>query len=187
MNAKSELNLLLQFPDITTAKNIAEKINDTFKAGIAKALDPGTIAVTVPSNYRGNVIDFMAEVEKIEVSTDLPARVVINERTGTVVIGSHVKITPVALAHGGLTITIKETPEVVQPPPLAPRGAATETVPRTEVKAEEKQASLLEVQGSTVGELVKALNALGVTPKDLISILQALKTSGALKADLVIM
>ncbi len=187
LNAKNELQLLLQFPDITTARNIAEKINETFKAGIAKALDPGTVAVNVPSNYRGDVLDFMAEVEKVEVSTDLPARIVINERTGTVVIGSHVKITPVALAHGGLTITIKETPEVIQPPPLAPRGAITETQPRTELKTEEKQASLLEVQGSTVGELVKALNALGVTPKDLISILQALKTSGALKADLVIM
>ncbi|MGB9710025.1 MAG: flagellar basal body P-ring protein FlgI [Thermodesulfovibrio sp.] len=187
LNAKNELQLLLQFPDITTARNIAEKINDTFKTGIAKALDPSTVAVSVPLNYRGNVLDFMAEVEKIEVSTDLPARVVINERTGTVVIGSHVKITPVALSHGGLTITIKETPEVIQPPPLAPERARTETVPRTEVKVEEKQASLLEVKGSTVGELVKALNALGVTPKDLISILEALKTSGALKADLIIM
>ncbi|MGB9822402.1 flagellar basal body P-ring protein FlgI [Thermodesulfovibrio sp.] len=187
LNAKNELQLLLQFPDITTARNIAEKINDTFKTGIAKALDPSTVAVSVPLNYRGNVLDFMAEIEKIEVSTDLPARVVINERTGTVVIGSHVKITPVALSHGGLTITIKETPEVIQPPPLAHERARTETVPRTEVKVEEKQASLLEVKGSTVGELVKALNALGVTPKDLISILEALKTSGALKADLIIM
>lgn len=187
LNTKNELQLLLQFPDITTAKNIAEKINETFKAGIAKALDPTTISINVPSTYRGNVLDFMAEVEKIEVSTDLPARVVINERTGTVVIGSHVRITSAALAHGGLTITIKETPEVVQPPPLAPRGATTETVPRTELKVEEKQASLVELQGSTVGELVKALNALGLTPKDLISILQALKTSGALKAELIIM
>jgi len=187
LNAKSELQLLLQFPDITTAKNIAEKINEIYKAGIAKALDPTTISINIPSTYRGNVLDFMAEIEKIEVSTDLPARVVINERTGTVVIGSHVKISPAALAHGGLTITIKETPEVVQPPPLSPRGAVTETVPRTELKVEEKQASLVEVQGSTVGELVRALNTLGVTPKDLISILQALKTSGALKADLVIM
>ncbi len=187
LNTKNELQLLLQFPDITTAKNIAEKINESFKAGIAKALDPTTISINVPSTYRGNVLDFMAEVEKIEVSTDLPARVVINERTGTVVIGSHVRITSAALAHGGLTITIKETPEVVQPPPLAPRGATTETVPRTELKVEEKQASLVELQGSTVGELVRALNALGVTPKDLISILQALKTSGALKAELIIM
>ncbi|MCS7214558.1 MAG: flagellar basal body P-ring protein FlgI [Thermodesulfovibrio sp.] len=187
LNAKNELQLLLQFPDITTARNIAEKINQIFKTLVAKVQDPATISVNVPPNYKGNVLDFMAEVEKIEVSTDSPARVVINERTGTVVIGSHVKIAPSALAHGGLTITIKETPEVVQPPALAPRGATTETVPRTELKAEEKQASLVEIKGSTVGELVRALNALGVTPKDLISILQALKTSGALKADLVIM
>ncbi|MCS7164351.1 MAG: flagellar basal body P-ring protein FlgI [Thermodesulfovibrio sp.] len=187
LNTKSELQLLLQFPDITTAKNIAEKINEVFKSSIAKALDPSTISIIVPSNYRGNVVDFMAEVERIEVYTDVPARVVINERTGTVVIGSNVRISPVALAHGGLTITIKETPEVIQPPTLAPRGATTQSVPRTEIKAEEKQASLVEVKGSTVGELVRALNALGVTPKDLISILQALKTSGALKADLVLM
>lgn len=187
LTAKEELQLLLQFPDITTAKNIAEKINKTFGAGIASAVDPSTISIKVPSIYRGKVLDFMAEVEKIEVLTDEPARVVINERTGTVVIGSHVKIAPVALAHGGLTITIKEAPEAVQPPPFAPERARTEVVPRTELKVEEKQASLVEVKGSTVGELIKALNALGVTPKDLISILQALKTSGALKADLVIM
>jgi flagellar P-ring protein precursor FlgI len=187
LNAKGELQLLLQSPDITTSKNIADKINETFKEAIAKALDPTTVSITVPSKYNGNVLNFMAEVEKIEVVTDQPARVVINERTGTVVIGSYVKIFPVALAHGGLTITIKETPEVVQPPPLAPEKARTEVVPKTEVKVEEKQNSLIEVQGSTVGELVKALNSLGVTPKDLIAILQALKTSGALKADLIIM
>lgn len=187
LNTKSELQLLLQFPDITTAKNISEKINEIFNSEIAKTLDPSTVLINVPSGYKGNVLEFMAEVEKIEVTTDQPARVVINERTGTVVIGSHVKIAPVALAHGGLTITIKETPEAVQPPPLAPERARTEVVPRTEIKVEEKQASLVEVKGSTVGELVRALNALGVTPKDLISILQALKTAGALKADLVIM
>ncbi len=187
LNAKSELQLLLQFPDIITAKNISEKINETFKSEIAKTIDPSTISINVPSIYRGNVVDFMAEIEKIEVITDQPARVVINERTGTVVIGSHVRIAPAALAHGALTITIKEMPEVVQPPPLAPEKAKAEVVPRTELKVEEKQAALVEVKGSTVGELVKALNALGVTPKDLISILQSLKTAGALKADLIIM
>ncbi len=184
---KEELQLLLNYPDITTAKNIAEGINEKFRLNIAKALDPSSVSVLVPSSFKGNIIDFMAEVEKIDVTTDVPAKVVINERTGTVVIGSNVKILPTALAHGGLTITIKETPEVSQPLPLAPRGATTEVVPRTEVKTEEKQASLTEVKGSTVGELIKALNALGVTPKDLISILQALKTSGALKAELIIM
>lgn len=187
IGAKNELQLLLQFPDIVTAQTVAERINQSFKLPLAKAIDPSTVVVYVPDKYRSKVIDFMAEVEKIEVITDEPARVVINERTGTIVIGSHVRISPVALSHGGLTITIKETPEVVQPPPFAPETAETRVVPRTELKVEEKQASLMEVRGSTVGELVKALNALGVTPKDLISILQALKTAGALKADLVIM
>lgn len=187
LTSKSELQLLLAQPDITTAMNVAEKINETFKTNLAKALDPSTVSITVPSEFRNRAIDFMAAVEKIEVNTDQPARVVINERTGTVVIGSHVKITPVALAHGGLTITIKEPSEVVQPPPFAPETARTAVVPRTEVEAKEKQSSLVEVKGSTVGELVKALNVLGVTPKDLISILQALKTAGALKADLVLM
>lgn len=187
IGAKNELQLLLQFPDIVTAQTVAERINQCFKLPLAKAIDPSTVVVYVPDKYRSKVIDFMAEVEKIEVITDEPARVVINERTGTIVIGSHVRISPVALSHGGLTITIKETPEVVQPPPFAPETAETRVVPRTELKVEEKQASLMEVRGSTVGELVKALNALGVTPKDLISILQALKTAGALKADLVIM
>lgn len=187
IGAKNELQLLLQFPDIVTAQTVAERINQSFKLPLAKAIDPSTVVVYVPDKYRSKVIDFMAEVEKIEVITDEPARVIINERTGTIVIGSHVRISPVALSHGGLTITIKETPEVVQPPPFAPETAETRVVPRTELKVEEKQASLMEVRGSTVGELVKALNALGVTPKDLISILQALKTAGALKADLVIM
>lgn len=184
---KGELQLLLHSQDISTANEVAQKINEKFKSNIAKALDPSTVYLSVPSNYQGNTIDFMAEIEKIEVSTDQPAKVVINERTGTVVIGSQVKIAPTALAHGGLTISIKETPEVVQPPPLAPRGAETAVVPRTEVKVEEKQASLVEVKGTTVGELIKALNAIGVTPKDLISILQALRTAGALKAEIVLM
>ncbi|MCS7202868.1 MAG: flagellar basal body P-ring protein FlgI [Thermodesulfovibrio sp.] len=187
LGAKSELQLLLQFPDITTAQSIAEKINRSFKSSLAKAVDPSTVVIYVPDKYKENVLDFMAQIEKIEVTTDEPARVVINERTGTVVIGSNVKLSPVALAHGGLTITIREAPQVVQPPPLAPETARTEVVPRTELKVEERQASLTEVKGSTVGELVKALNALGVTPKDLISILQALKTAGALKAELIIM
>lgn len=184
---KSELQLLLSYPDISTASLVASKINERFKQEIAKAVDPSTIYIAVPQDRRGGIIEFMSEIERIEVSTDRKAKVVINERTGTVVIGSEVKLYPTALSHGGLTIAIKETPEVIQPPPLAPRGAETATQPRTEIKVEEKQASLVEVKGSTVGELIKALNALGVTPKDLISILQALRAAGALKAELVLM
>lgn len=184
---KSELQLLLSYPDISTASSVASKINERFRKTIAKAVDPSTVLIAVPEERRASVIEFMAEIEKIEVTTDRKAKVVINERTGTVIIGSEVRIAPTALAHGGLTITIKETPEVVQPPPLAPQGAETQIQPRTEVKVEEKRASLVEIKGSTVGDLIKALNALGVNPKDLVSILQALKASGALKAELVLM
>lgn len=184
---KSDLHLQLNSPDLVTATRVAEKINQRFNNQVAEAVDPSTVYINVPQSYRGKVLDFMAEIEKIDVSPDVPAKVVINERTGTVVIGENVRIAPTALAHGGLTITIKETPEVSQPLPFAPKGATTEVVPRTDIKVEEKKASLMEVKGSTIGELIKALNALGVTPKDLISILQALKTSGALKAELVLM
>jgi len=113
--------------------------------------------------------------------------VVVNERTGTIVIGDNVRIAPVALAHGGLTIEIKTEYIVSQPSPLAPKGAETVVVPEQEVKVDEKHVALTEIKGATIGELVKGLNALGVSPKDLIAILQAIKASGSLKAELVIM
>ena len=117
---------------------------------------------------------------------DLPARVVINERTGTVVIGDKVRISPVAIAHGSLTIEIKTEYQVSQPYPFAPKGSETVVVPQKDVTAKEQKASLAEVSGVSLGEIVRALNSLGVTPRDLISILQALKASGSLKAELEI-
>ena len=129
----------------------------------------------------------MSSIELLTVDVDAPARVVVNERTGTVVIGEHVTINPVALAHGGLTIDIKTDSQVSQPAPFAPKRAQTVVVPQTDVKTEEKKAMLMEVKGATVGELVKALNTLGVTPRDLVAILQAIKVAGSLKAELVVM
>jgi flagellar P-ring protein precursor FlgI len=125
-------------------------------------------------------------IEELDVQVDVPAKVIVNERTGTVVIGDRVKIAPVAIAHGNLAIEVKTEFKVSQPPPLAPSQAKTTVVPETDVKAKEEKSSLVEVSGVTLGEIVKALNALGVTPRDLISILQALKSSGALRADLEI-
>ena len=187
LNRKSRLDLLLAAQDITTSKRIADKINDQFKADIAKAETPSTVAINVPQDYSGKVVDFMSKVELMEVTVDLPARVIVNERTGTVVIGENVRISPIALAHGGLTIEIKTEFQVSQPLPFAPKKAETVVVPKEQVKAEEKKGYLMEVQGATIGELIKALNALGVTPRDLVAILQAIKAAGSLKAELVLM
>ena len=186
LNRKNRLDILLTALDITTAKRISDKINETLGGPFSKAEGPSDISLLVPDAYANNIIALMSTVEQINVDVDLPARVVVNERTGTVVIGENVRISPVALAHGGLTIEIKTEFQVSQPSPLAPEGAATVVVPKTEVKAEEKKAALVEVKGATIGELVKALNTLGVTPRDLVAILQAIKAAGSLQAELVI-
>ena len=187
MNRKSRLELLLAAQDITTSKRIADRINEQFQAGIAKAETPSLVALNVPQDYSEKVVDFMSKIEIIEVQVDMPARVIVNERTGTVVIGENVRISPIALAHGGLTIEIRTEFQVSQPMPFAPKKAETVVVPKTEVKADEKKGALMEVKGTTIGELIKALNALGVSPRDLIAILQAIKASGSLKAELVLM
>ncbi|HHN63775.1 MAG TPA: flagellar basal body P-ring protein FlgI [Nitrospirae bacterium] len=185
LNMSRELRLILNSPDFTVASNIMMEINKTLKGQYAKALDPSTVLIRVPEQYRGNIVGLMTLIEAVNVTTDVPARVVINERTGTVVIGSNVKISPVAIAHGGLTIEITTQYGVSQPESLS--KGETVVVPQTEVKAQEKEAHLIEVSGTTLGEVVRALNAMGVTPRDLIAILQALKESGALKADLEIL
>ncbi len=187
LNRKSRLDLLLAAQDITTSKRIADKINDQFKSNIANAETPSMVAINVPQDYLGKVVDFMSRVELLDVAVDLPARVIINERTGTVVIGENVRISPIALAHGGLTIEIKTEYQVSQPQPFAPKKAETVVVPKEQVKAEEKKGYLMEVQGATIGELIKALNALGGSPRDLVAILQAIKAAGSLKAELVLM
>ena len=187
LNEKHRLDLLLTVQDITTAKKIADGINDSLGGSFAKAEGPSVIFIKVPDAYANRVVELMSKIELINVDVDMPARVVINERTGTVVIGENVVISPIALAHGGLTIEIKVEYEVVQPPPFAPPSAETVIVPKIEMKAEEKKAPLVEVKGTTIGELVKSLNVLGVTPKDLVAILQAIKAAGSLKAELVIM
>ncbi|MCL5237209.1 MAG: flagellar basal body P-ring protein FlgI [Nitrospirae bacterium] len=187
LNSKNRLDILLVTQDVTTAKRIADKINDRLGGIFAKAEGPSTISILIPDAFTDKVIDLMSAVEQISVDVDVPARVVVNERTGTVVIGENVAISPVALAHGGLTIEIKTELQVSQPLPFAPEGAATVVVPKQETKVEEKKAALMEVKGTTIGELVKALNALGVTPRDLVAILQAIKAAGSLKADLVLM
>jgi flagellar P-ring protein precursor FlgI len=181
-----EIRLFLHKSDFTTANGIAEKINNAFNGHFAIATDSSTVNVLVPPEYRDQMVRFITMVEILNVKIDMVAKVVINERTGTVIIGSNVKILPVAIAHGSLAIEINEDAKVSQPFPFAPEKAETTVVPRTDIAIEEQKAFLVEVSGITLGEVVRALNALGVTPRDLISILQALKSSGALKAELEI-
>ena len=185
--AEDEIRLFLNIPDFTTAVVTSRKINEALnEEAAASILDPATIKLKVPEQYRGRLVEFISLVEELDVTVDLPARVVINERTGTVAIGENVKIEPVAIAHGNLTIEIKTEYSVSQPLPHAPKGAETVVVPHETLNVKEQNSSLMEMSGVTLGEVVRALNALGVTPRDLISILQALKAAGALRAEVEI-
>ena len=181
-----DLRLFLHKADFATADEISRRINGAFNGSYAFPVDPSSVRITVPPAFENNPVGLISRVETLNVHVDMTAKVIINERTGTIIIGNNVKISPVAISHGSLAIEINESPEVSQPLPFAPRGAKTTVVPRTGIGVEEEKAYLVEVSGITLGEVVRALNALGVTPRDLISILQALKASGALWAELEI-
>lgn len=185
LNGRDHLTLTLFNPDFTTAARLSRAVNEALGGSFSAPEDSGTITVSVPEPYRGNVALFIADIESVEVSPDTRARIVVNEKTGTVVIGENVRISTVAVSHGNLSITVTERPEVVQPQALG--EGETVTTPRTDIEIREQQAKVLVVpSGSTIGELVRALNAIGVTPRDLISIFQSIKAAGALQADLQI-
>ena len=184
LTGKSTLRLDLAQEDFTTASRVAAAINKQF-SGSAATSDAASVMVQIPQAYSNRPVDFIAQVENLEVVQDVPARVVVNERTGTIVMGEAVTIAPVAVSHGNLALTIKETPKVSQPAPLS--KGVTAVVPRTDLKVKEEQKRLtLLPAGNTIGDVVRGLNMLGVTPRDLISILQAIKAAGALQAELVI-
>jgi flagellar P-ring protein precursor FlgI len=186
LNSLDRLTLSLRTADFTTAQRVAEALNQYLRGNYAKAVDMKTIELEVPKNYRGRVVPLLAEIGNLEVRPDIPARVVIDERTGTVVIGENVRISKVAVAHGNLSVEVRETPQVVQPFPFG--QGETVVVPRTEVKAKEEKARIVVLEeGATLGELVRALNAVGATARELIAVLQAIKEAGALHAELVIM
>jgi len=201
---KQELTLILNNPDFITATRAARAINLRLGVTIAKAVDSGTLKIAIPENYEGGVVSLLAQLEETDVSTDSVAKVIVNEKTGTVVIGENVRLSTVAVAHGNLSIEIKETKYVSQPQPFSPHGGksgpaqmedgtivapggSTVVTPDTSVAVEEEKKRLLLLpKGNTIGELVRALNAVGVTPRDLITILQAMKAAGALQASLEI-
>jgi flagellar P-ring protein precursor FlgI len=186
LTGKSVLRLNLNQADFTTAARIERAINDKFKAPIATTTDPGSVILKIPDEYANRTVDFVASLETLEVRPDIQAKVVLNERTGTIVMGESVRISTVAVSHGNLSLVIKETPLVSQPAPFSKTGE-TKVVPRTDIKVEEESRRLMVVpEGASIGDVVRALNLLGVTPRDLIGIFQAIKASGALQADLSI-
>lgn len=181
------VSVLLRQPDFTTAIRTTEAIDGVFGKGSATAVNAGLVRATIPANFRGRVVEYIATIEGLDVAVDLSARVVVNERTGTVVLGEHVRISTCAISHGNLTISVKNTLNVSQPPaPLigSTTGQATVT-PDVQTEVKEQESRLVVVDETvTLGEVVRALNAVGVTPRDLVAILSALRSAGALQANL---
>ena len=207
IQGKEELIIALGNPDFTTATRVRKAINGRFGMTLAKTVDSGTVKVEVPQRFRESVVEVVATLENLEVVPDSVAKVILNEKTGTVVVGEKVRISTVAVAHGNLSIVVKEQTSVSQPAPLAPDppegaqaeqfdedegavvapGGSTVVTTNSNLSVQEGQNRLLLVPGSsTIGELVRALNAIGVTPRDLITIFQSIKAAGALHAELEI-
>src|SRR5260370_2059171 len=208
------VNIALRNPDFTTARRIAQAVNTFLKQPVARAVDPATVTLTVPPNSHGDVVGLITDIEQLKVEPDQIARIVIDEANGVIVMGENVWISTVAVAQGNLTVRITETPQVSQPNAFAPGGnaaaatdpltvlpivpgnngtqfapnggAATVVVPRTTLSVDEQANRHLDMlpSGVSLQELVSNLNALGIGPRDLISILQTIKAAGALQAEI---
>jgi len=204
------VNLMLRNPDLTTARRVAQVVNGYLRTSAARPLDPGTVLVSIPAAFQGDIVSLVTDIEQLRVEPDQVARVVIDEQNGVIVMGENVRISTVAIAQGNLTVKITETPQVSQPAPFssagqggtatggpgqggvqfAPGGGAqTTVVPRTNVSVDEQSDRRMAVlpAGVSLQELVNSLNALGVGPRDMISILQAIKAAGALQAEIEVM
>jgi len=183
IHGKESVQLILHDKDFTTAARMADALNSAFEKPLAKARDSGTIEVAIPLEQQSDPVPFLARLQETQVVPGRAAAIVMNERTGTVVMGAEVEISPVAIAHGNLSITVSKRTEVSQAEPLAKQGA-TVVFQNDEIVVQEQGSKLIVVQGVTIGELVSSLNAIGVTPRDLIAILQAVKAAGALQGQL---
>jgi flagellar P-ring protein precursor FlgI len=211
------VNLMLRNPDLTTGRRVAQAINAFLRSPAARPLDPSTVLLNVPPQFQGDIVSLITDIEQLRVEPDQVARVVIDEQNGVIVMGENVRISTVAIAQGNLTVRITETPQVSQPNPFSPQGASpvaidpatgqpiapgtggvqfapgggaqTTVVPRTTVEVDEQSQRRMAVlsEGVSLQELVNGLNALGVGPRDMISILQAIKAAGALQADIEVM
>jgi len=188
MNHLDSVKISLRNPDFTTARRIAQAINSYLGNELARPIDPGTVQMMVPPNSRQSVVDLLTDVEQLRVEPDQMARVVIDENSGTIVMGENVRISTVAIAQGQLTIRISETPQVSQPSPFS-EGGTTQVVPRSDIEVDDGGGKKMAVVPNrvTLQELVEGLNSLGIGPRDLISILQAIKAAGALQANLEVL
>jgi flagellar P-ring protein FlgI len=183
------VNVMLRQADFTTALRVSEAIDGVFGPGTALPVNSGQIRSTVPAAFQGKIVQYLATLEGLNVSVDVQAKVVVNERTGTVVLGEHVRLSTCAISHGNLSISVKSTLNVSQPPAPVIGSSAGQTVVTPDVQTEikEEPSRLLVVDETvTLGEVVQALNAVGVTPRDLVAILSALKAAGSLQANLEI-
>jgi flagellar P-ring protein FlgI len=186
LNRLPNVRLALRNADFTTAKRIAAAVNDYLGAKCAEPIDPSTVQLTIPGEFKGNVVAFLTEIEQLQVEPDQIARIVIDERSGIIVMGRDVRVATVAVAQGNLTVTISESPQVSQPNPLS-RGRTVVT-PNSRVGVTEDGKKLALVKdGVSLQQLVDGLNGLGIGPRDLIGILQAIKAAGAIEADIEVM
>ena len=186
LNRLPNLRLALRNADFTTAKRIAAAINDYIGTPTAEPLDPSTVQLSIPQQFAGKVVALLTEIEQLQIEPDLPAKIVIDERSGIIVMGRDVRVSTVAVAQGNLTVSISEAPQVSQPAPLS-RGQ-TVVVPRTKVGVQEDGKKFALVRdGISLQQLVDGLNALGIGPRDMISIMQAIKAAGAIQADIEVM
>ena len=185
LEGRTQLTLILDNPDFTTAQRISEVINQEIQGATARTVDSSSVTIQVPPLYQASLADFMANIERLPVHPDQRARVIIDERTGTVVMGEEVRISTLALAHGSLSIRISATNTVSQPAPFSKGVTMPVKNAKVDVKEENREMAVVP-EGVSLGEVVQSLNAIGVSPRDLISILQSIKAAGALQAELVI-
>jgi flagellar P-ring protein precursor FlgI len=183
----STVRLALRNPDFTTARRIAQAVNDLIGQPVAEPTDPSNVRLTLPAKFNGNIVDLITDIEQLSVQPDLPAKVVVDESTGIIVMGQDVRVSTVAIAQGNLTVTVTEDPQVSQPEAFS-RGETVVT-PRSEVtvNTDDKRRLAIVRESVSLRELVDGLNALGIGPRDLISILHAIKAAGALQAEIEVM
>lgn len=186
LNRLPNVRLALRNADFTTAKRIASAVNDFLGTRTAEPIDPSTVQLSIPKEFKGNVVALLTEIEQLQVEPDAVAKIVIDERSGIIVMGRDVRVATVAVAQGNLTVSISESPQVSQPNPLS-RGR-TRVTPNTAIGVQEDGRKLALVKnGVSLQQLVDGLNGLGIGPRDLIGILQAIKAAGAIEADIEVM